>query len=179
MPALHCGWVACTNRALLRCIEELFTYSSDTSVGSLNDRVALLALQPSVRNALLQLNSATLASNRALALQVFARHPCFRLTPPLAGPSAFAQLVGDRALTASEFCTRLALACGVLCVPDACYQRRRGPADLLASAGSWLCVSFGGAHAAEGLRLLDGAVERLGPSLGVLEAVGPPPEPTP
>ena len=174
LPALHCGWVACTNRVLLRRIEELFTYSSDTTVRSLNDRVALLALQPSVRSALLELNSATLAANRALAVEVFSRHPCFRLTPSLAGPSAFAQLIGDRALTASEFCTRLALACGVLCVPDACYQRRRGPADLLASAGSWLCVSFGGAHAAEGLRLLDGALERLGPSLGVLEAVGPP-----
>lgn len=174
LPALHCGWIAATNRVLLRRIEELFTYSSDTSVGSLNDRVALLALQPSVRGALLELNAKTLAANRALALQVFSRHPCFRLTPPLAGPSAFVQLVGDRALGGSEFCTRLALATGVLCVPDACYQRRRGPADLLASAGSWLCVSFGAAHAAEGLRLIGGAVARLGPSLGVLEAVGPP-----
>ena len=173
LPALHCGWVACTNRALLRRIEELFTYSSDTSVSSLNDRVALLALQPNVRRALLESSMATLAANRALALRVFARHPCFVCTPPHAGPSAFVQLVGDRALSAPEFCRRLALACGVLCVPDACYQRRRGPADLLASAGSWLCVSFGGAHAAEGLRVLDGAIARLGPSLGVVEAAQP------
>ena len=171
LPGLHCGWVACTNRVLLRRIEELFTYSSDTSVRSLNDQVALLALQPSVRSALLSLNMATLASNRALALHVLTRHPCFRLTPPVAGPTAFVQLVGDRALMAPDFCDRLALACGVLCVPDACFQRRRGPVDLLASAGSWFSVSFGGAHAADGLRLLDGAVERLGPSLGVLEAV--------
>ena len=171
LPGLHCGWVACTNRVLLRRIEELFTYSSDTSVRSMNDQVALLALQPSVRNALLTLNTATLAANKDRALRVFARHSCFRTTPPLAGPTAFVQLVGDRALTAPEFCDRLALACGVLCVPDACFQRRRGPADLLAAAGSWLCVSFGGAHAAEGLHQIDGVVERLGTSLGVLEPV--------
>ena len=170
LPGLHCGWVACTNRVLLQRVEELFTYSSDTSVRSMNDQVALLALQPGVRNALLSLNTATLAANRELALRVFTRHHCFRLTPPLAGPAVFVQLVGERALMAPEFCDRLALACGVLCVPDACFQRRRGPTDLLASAGSWLCVSFGGGHAADGLRLIDGAIERLGPSLGVLEA---------
>jgi aspartate/methionine/tyrosine aminotransferase len=181
LPGLRCGWVACTNRALLQRISELQSFNSDSSVCSPNDALALAALQPATWRTLLRRNREVLLANQALLHAFMARHAAtFAFTPPMAGPSAFAQLVGERALSSAEFCRRLVQSQGVLLLPGVCYDVRPaashavGRSSVLPASGAWLSIAFGSAHFPEALAVLDGALSRLGHTLGLLALLGAP-----
>jgi aspartate/methionine/tyrosine aminotransferase len=172
LPALRCGWVACTNRALLARVDEMHSEHCDSSLCSPNDALSLAALQPAAWRALMRHSCDTLSAHAALLEAFFARHAAtFAWTRPLAGCTAAAQLVGDRALSACEFCDRLCRAYGVLLSPvDASNSGVRGAQRF---PSLWLVsFAFGGAHFPEALRVIDGALTRLGPTLGVLTVLG-------
>jgi aspartate/methionine/tyrosine aminotransferase len=168
LAALRCGWVACTNRAVLRRIDELYSYTADTSLCSPADTLALIALQPRTCTTILRQNRDVLATNRELLLQFLERHAqVLSYTAPMAGCSAYVQLLGDTALSSAEFCRRAVQAFGVLLLPDTCYERRRGRRQ--EATGSRFCMTFGGAHFAQALAVLDGALLRLGHTLGTMD----------
>jgi aspartate/methionine/tyrosine aminotransferase len=182
LPGLRCGWVACTNRALLQRIAELQSFNADSSLCSPSDALALAALQPGTWRALLRRNRDVLTANRALLLAFMARHVAtFAFTPPMAGPSALVQLVGERALSSAEFCRRLVQSHGVLLMPGVCYDARPAAShtagrSMLPPGGAWLAIAFGSAHFPEALAVLDGALTRLGHTLGVLDVLSAPGE---
>ena len=178
LSALRCGWVVCSNHALLKRIAELNSFHVDGSLCSPSDALALVALQPATWRALLERNQTVLAANRTKLTEFMRRHSdVFAFALPRAGTTAFVQLIGERALSSAEFCRRLVSAFGVLLLPDVTYQARnqqaRAFAGLLASLGSWLSISFGGTHFEQALDVLDGALQRLGHTLGVMDVWTP------
>ena len=173
LAALRCGWVASTNRALLNRIDELNSFNADTSLCSPADTLALAALQPRTWRALLERSREMVTANRARLLRFLSAHAdVFECTPPLAGLTAVVRLRGERALLAPEFCRRLVQTFGVLLLPDAVYQAgHAGKGAATGTTAGGFCIAFGAAHFGAALDVLEGALSRLGPTLGVVDAV--------
>ena len=123
------------------------------------------------RLALLERSRETVATNRARLLRFLSAHAdVFECTPPLAGLTAVVQLRGERALLAPEFCRRLVQTFGVLLLPDAVYQAgHAGKGAATGTTAGGFCIAFGAAHFGAALEVLEGALSRLGPTLGVVD----------
>ena len=118
LPGLRIGWLVGPKET----IEKAWAYHDYTSITAsiLSNRVATLALQPDVREKILNRNRNMLRENLALLADwVKKHHPLFRFIPPIAAGVAF--LKYDLNINSTEFTTKLREEKSVFIVAGDCF----------------------------------------------------------